>query len=441
MAFLLLLLLASTASALPNTTNATYTCGVCGHVYNPANDGAGVPFEQLPDSWTCPVCGAPKSAYKPTTDSNGNIVWREEHDHHDEFMVFEDYVNHYKKVYASVTETSTRKQLYRDRLALVKQHNLRTDTTYTRGINHLSDRTDEELTQIKGLDRALHRHQMNQRKPQQQQQQQPKTPLPKSLDWRDSNIITPVKNQGKCGSCWTFASAETVESHWALKTGKLQELSEQFILDCTPNTHQCGGTGGCGGGTAELAYARLKVLGGIPSEWEYPYVSILGNASTCHGLPLAPEQAHAGAVAAAANVTGFHATATNSYDDMIANLALKGPLAISVDAGSWHDYSGGIFDGGNHTHPDLDHLVQLVGYGTTDTGDDYWLVRNSWTPLWGEGGYIRLKRVDPSKNNGQGAACGVDITPLDGNGCQDGPPSVTVCGQSGVLYDGVYPFV
>ena len=262
--------------------------------------------------------------------------------------------------------------------------------------------------------------------------------IPASLDWRDQNVITPVKNQGHCGSCWSFASTETIESHWAIKTGKLQELSEQFILDCTPNPNSCGGTGGCGGGTAELAYDRLKELGGIPSEWEYPYVSILGNASKCHGLPLAKEAAHSGAVAAAANVTGYFHTTPNSYTDLISALQ-TGPLAISVDASSWHNYAGGIYDGGNHTNPELDHLVQLVGYGTDSNSNDYWIVRNSWTPQWGINGYILLKRADPNK--GPAASCGIDINPLDGNGCTGGPPKVEVCGQSGVLYDGVYPLI
>jgi cathepsin L len=84
-----------------------------------------------------------------------------------------------------------------------------------------------------------------------------------------------------------------------------------------------------------------------------------------------------------------------------------------------------------------DHLVQMVGYGTAtaeEGGGDYFLIRNSWTPLWGEDGYIRLARsATPS--------CGTDVTPLDGNGCTGGPPTVEVCGQSGVLYDGVYPTV
>jgi len=113
--------------------------------------------------------------------------------------------------------------------------------------------------------------------------------LPESVDWRDHDVVSPVKNQGKCGSCWTFASTETVESMWAIATGVLQELSEQFVLDCTPNPSQCGGTGGCGGGTAELVYAQLAKYGGMPAEWAYPYMSGRnGSAEACYGLPLVP---------------------------------------------------------------------------------------------------------------------------------------------------------
>ena len=97
---------------------------------------------------------------------------------------------------------------------------------------------------------------------------------PAAVDWREKGVVTEVKDQGtiigrlthdnyleSCGSCWAFGTAETVESHYAIKTGNLVVLSEQQILDCTPNPNQCGGTGGCGGGTAELAYARIIQIG------------------------------------------------------------------------------------------------------------------------------------------------------------------------------------
>ncbi len=86
---------------------------------------------------------------------------------------------------------------------------------------------------------------------------------------------------GGCGSCWTFATAETVESHHALATRQLAVLSEQQILDCKPNPNQCGGTGGCGGGTAELAMQQIVALGGLSSEWTYPYQSYFGAAFSC----------------------------------------------------------------------------------------------------------------------------------------------------------------
>merc|ERR1711988_910971 len=136
---------------------------------------------------------------------------------------------------------------------------------------------------------------------------------------------------------------------------------------------------------------------------------------------------------ASATLKGHASVTSNSYDAVMDAIANKGPLAVSVDAGAWHDYESGVFAGGNQTNPDLDHLVQMVGYGTdAATGADYFLIRNSWTPDWGESGYIRIARSAD-------APCGVDVTPLDGDGCKGGPSSVKVCGQSGVLYDAVYP--
>ena len=141
------------------------------------------------------------------------------------------------------------------------------------------------------------------------------------------------------------------------------------------------------------------------------YTSGTGKAGTCHGLPLPPQQPHTGVVMSAANVTGHVSLPNNEYAPMMKAIATLGPMAISVDTGAWHAYEEGVFTGGNHTDPELDHLVQLVGYGT-DTSDPlapqgYWLVRNSWTPLWGEAGDIRLARSATPQ-------CGTDTAPLDG---------------------------
>lgn len=132
---------------------------------------------------------------------------------------------------------------------------------------------------------------------------------------------------------------------------------------------------------------------------------------------------------------GFHANMNALFFSFFLAQPLHPPVACSTFVSTpltgspgvvcRHDYESGIFDGGNKTNPDLDHLVQLIGYGE-ENGTAYWMVRNSWTPLWGDHGFIRLARTTD---------CGEDITPLDGNGCAGGPSTVKVCGTSGMLFD------
>jgi len=125
---------------------------------------------------------------------------------------------------------------------------------------------------------------------------------------------------------------------------------------------------------------------------------------------------------------------SNKYNPIIAALATVGPLAINVDASAWSNYESGVFNGCNQTSPDINHVVQLVGYGTTKEDGDFWIVRNSWNPTFGEEGYIRL----PRSTNGY---CGIDTSPQDGTGCNGGPSSVEVCGPCGLWYDVSYPVV
>jgi cathepsin L len=108
-------------------------------------------------------------------------------------------------------------------------------------------------------------------------------------------------------------------------------------------------------------------------------------------------------------------------------------VAISVDASAWSPYSSGVFDGCNQAQPDIDHAVVLVGYGS-ENGQDYWLVRNSWSPTWGEQGYIKLARHDNEEQ-----VCGTDTTPQDGTACAGDDEPVKVCGTCGVLFDSAFP--
>jgi len=344
----------------------------------------------------------------------------------DSSYTFETYLKHYGKSYAEPEEYQLRKNLFESNLNRILLHNKDTTKTWKEEINHLSDWTAAELKTLYGYNKKLgYSRKENAVRATAHMQELPiGAPLPDSVDWRTSGVVTAVKDQGDCGSCWSFATAETIESHWAVKSGELWDLSEQQILDCTINPQHCGGTGGCEGGTCEVAMATIIKMGGLSSEWTYPYLSHAGNDDPkCSFSDISTPPA--------VTLSGYVSITSNEYLPLLTAVATLGPIAISVDASAWSSYATGVFNGCNQTNPDLDHAVQLVGYGT-ENGMDYWLVRNSWTPTWGEAGYIKLLR---SAN----VTCGTDLNPNDGDGCDGGPSTVTVCGTCGILYDSVYP--
>jgi len=122
---------------------------------------------------------------------------------------------------------------------------------------------------------------------------------------------------------------------------------------------------------------------------------------------------------------------SNEESPILDAVANHGPVVIAVDASDFHSYESGIFNACNATEIDLNHAVVITGYGT-EKGQDYWTVRNSWSPLYGEKGYIRIARTN---------TCGWDHTPLDGVGCSGGPSPVQVCGPCGLFYDVSYPHI
>jgi cathepsin L len=256
--------------------------------------------------------------------------------------------------------------------------------------------------------------------------------LPKSVDWRTKGIVTAVKSQGSCGSCWAFASTAVIESHLAISTGKLFDLSTQQIATCTPNPNQCGGQGNCAGATAELAFEYMTNSAGLYDEFQYPYTEYYGQEAQCV-LPTntVPK----------AKISGYVKLQENNYAQLLNAVANYGPIAVSVDASSWHSYSSGIFNGCNQLNPDINHAVVLMGYGTDEqTNQDYWLIRNSWSASWGESGYIRLLRRRRTNNLGEEEEnCGLDVTPQDGTACSGQTQPVKVCGTCGILYDSSYP--
>jgi len=253
--------------------------------------------------------------------------------------------------------------------------------------------------------------------------------LPKNVDWRNKGVVTAVKSQGGCGSCWAFASTAVIESHVAINTNKLYDLSPQQIATCAPNPLECGGKGNCQGATAELAFDYIANSVGLYDEFQLPYTEYYGVESTC----LLPSDTPR------ATISGYTKLEENNYEQLMYAVATVGPIAVSVDASNWHSYSSGIFNGCNQSSPDINHAVVLIGYGTDYiSGQDYWLVRNSWSASWGESGYIRLLRQKVS-NSEDDETCGMDTTPQDGTACAGDNQPVKVCGTCGILYDSSYP--
>jgi cathepsin L len=376
--------------------------------------------------------------------------------------LFTDFVVEHEKIYANSNEYNRRQRIFYDNLSTILDHNanananantdnVNSHATWKMGINPFADRSQHELP--RGLDKSALR---NRRKTtnlkgdsaNDSERASLLSSLPESVDWRHRGVTTPVKNQGRCGSCWAFASTAALESHIAIRTGKLLELSVQELVTCVPNPNHCGGTGGCNGNTAELAYDFVSSGRGIVTEWQWGYTSGMNHSVPACDLPTDNNSTIHGAIA---SIEGYTNLEQNDYIGLLTAVATVGPVAVNVAADGWHLYESGIFDDSQFSSSDRDinHVVVVEGYGTEvitneNTGEehhhDYWLVRNSWGPLWGEDGYIRLKRDSKAAQDD----CRPDATPSDGIACVGPdnntiPPVVEVCGTSGILYDAVYP--
>lgn len=331
-----------------------------------------------------------------------------------------------------------RESIFDENIRKIKAHNSNAKATYKMGVNRFTDMTTDEMKVMLGSDKvALHRNE-KESVSLLQNKKIDINKLPASVDWRNvPNVISPVKDQGNCGSCWAFAASATIEAHVGLNTGILTEVSMQELVSCMPNDDSCGGIGGCEGATAELAFDYLAQYG-LPELWSYGYLpeTYWFGYTNSNGICLRDQVLVKGTKiqpAAPRVVTGkgYNLLPRNDYSELMYAIATVGPLAVNIDASNWHFYESGVFSGCPQNDVDINHVVQLVGYGTDAEYGDYWLIRNSWSPSYGESGYIRLARSP--------GYCGTDYHNGDGVGCDYDPVNVTVCGMCGILYDSSYP--
>jgi len=210
--------------------------------------------------------------------------------------------------------------------------------------------------------------------------------LPTQVNWTAMGYVTPVKDQGQCGSCWSFSATGALEGQHFRKTGQLVSLSEQNLIDCSGKY----GNEGCNGGLMDQAFDYIKHNHGIDTEQSYPYKHKQGR---CHYKKQS----------IGATDTGFVDVTSGDETKLMEAVATVGPISVAIDASheTFQFYSTGVYDELDCSSEELDHGVLTTGYGVADNGQEYWLVKNSWGPGWGENGYIKMSK---NKNNQCGIA-------------------------------------
>jgi len=288
---------------------------------------------------------------------------------------FNNFVMTYNKNYESVSESVNRYEIFKSNLDMINAHNAK-GLDWSLDINEFADMTWEEFSSnflgltarnstSEGVDLSGIVN------------------VPTSIDWTEKGAVTGVKNQGQCGSCWSFSTTGSVEGAVEIKTGRLTSLSEQQLVDCS----QAEGNQGCNGGLMDDAFQYIIKNGGSCSEAEYPYTAADGKCKTTCSI--------------VSTIKSYADVTANNLDALEAAVALQ-PVSVAIEADQmgFQFYKKGVFTGNCGTN--LDHGVLAVGYGTQD-GTDYWKVKNSWGATWGLNGYILMK-----KTSGTGSGqCGI----------------------------------
>lgn len=203
---------------------------------------------------------------------------------------------------------------------------------------------------------------------------------------RDLGAVNPIQDQKRCGSCWAFSAAAAMETSYKILGGPLVKFSEQQMVDCSFKY----GNHGCGGGWMERAYKYITDFGAELAS-SYPYIADVQKCQYNKSL-------------VEAQMTQYYNITPNSQSQMIV-FASQTTIALAVDAQGLDHYEDGIFDG--YCTADLNHGVNIIGYGTSKYGTDYWIGRNCWGTNWGENGYFRIMRY---MEDGPGW-CGLAVSP------------------------------
>ncbi|XP_053717727.1 cathepsin S-like [Synchiropus splendidus] len=301
------------------------------------------------------LCGFAAASLKPALDRHWQL-WKQLH----------------KKEYPAQIEEFARRQIWEENLEMIKVHNLEATLglhSFELAMNHFGDLMVEEVLSTQTGTKVppdLKRKPVSLKED---------VPVPSFVDWRKKGLVSKVKSQGSCGSCYAFSAVGALEGQLKKTTGVLVPLSPQNLVDCS----SAFGNNGCNGGFMTNAFEYVIQNQGIDSDKAYPYVARHGR---CRYKPKY----------CAANCSDY--AVLPKGDEHILKMAVAeiGPISVAIDASKhkFHFYRRGVYRDHTCTHR-VNHGVLVVGYGT-ERGEDYWLVKNSWGTKYGEKGYVRMAR-------------------------------------------------
>jgi len=294
---------------------------------------------------------------------------------HEHSALWSDFKQTHGKSYSTMQEEIARFNIFIENHLQILEHNKGFQAgvhTFELGMNHFGDMTNQEFrTYMNGYKRTTPKANVRVHK------SLSTNDLPDSVDWRNQGYVTGVKDQGQCGACWAFSATGSLEGQHFKKNGTLVSLSEQNLVDCVKADD------GCGGGLMDDAFAYIQSNTGVDTEASYPYTAKNGKC-------------HYSASNLGATDSGFVDITPGSESDLENAIATIGPISVAIDASkmSFQFYKQGVYyeQRCGSAQQNLDHGVLAVGYGTSDDGQKYYIVKNSWNASWGDKGYILMSR-------------------------------------------------
>ena len=301
-----------------------------------------------------------------------------------EVATFENWKIENNKYYKNACEDHHRFTIFSHNLHKINEHNSQ-NNTYTLGLNIFSDLTLEEFRS-----KFINTHTNFNKNTLCQEYTTKNISTPDFVDWRTvENVVSPVKNQGACGSCWAFSTVESLESLYSIKTNTSVLLSPQELVDCSSSF----GNNGCNGGLMTSSFEYVIENNGLCTNDDIPYVATdaVCDLSNCK-----------------MKYANIHNCYTINRGDQLAMKEVSSlqPISVAIEADTFlfQFYSDGIITG-QDCGQNIDHAVVVVGYGTQNNLD-YWIVRNSWGESWGKNGYVLIQKSNVNNDDG---VCGIGI--------------------------------